>query len=64
MPGTYNVRKNQAAFQRTITQNDKRRAEIQKKQSEDLADRSERVASYLKALADNKTVDIKDYIPR
>ncbi len=64
MPGTYNVRKAKATIQRTIDINLKLREQKKQKASEDLADRSERIASYLAKLRDNKSANINDYVPK
>lgn len=63
MPGTYNVKKNKAAIAETIARNDKIRADRKKQHAEGIADRAERIASYLSKLRDGKRVKIEDYIP-
>lgn len=64
MPGTYNIKKARATIQRTIDTNLRIREQRKKQRDDDLADRSERIASYLAKLRDNKTAKIEDYVPK
>lgn len=61
--GTYNVKKNRAVIANTYVINDRIRAERKRKTQEGLQDRAERIASYFRKINDNKSADIRDYIP-
>jgi hypothetical protein len=63
VPGTYNVKKNRAIIQGTIDNNLRLRAEKKRKQADELSDRADRIATYLRLVNDGKRVDIRDFVP-